>query len=305
MNTALEVFGLTKRFNSFIAVDGITFSVFEGEIVGLLGPNGAGKTTTMQMLLGLITPDSGSISYFGHNFSKKKSHCLSMINFASAYSELNHKLSVFQNLRIYAGLYGIQNWKEVIFNNLELLEISEEQHTMFWKLSSGQKTRVILAKALLNRPKLILMDEPTASLDPDISESIIKLIQKLQSNHHVSMLYTSHNMSEVEKLCDRVLFLSHGRIIAQDTPLGLTKKIGKTTLVLTIGEKFHEFHSFIVKEFPTSVFERKETVCIPLEEANIADTIHFVKNAGFEITDIDIHKPSLEDVFLSIAKGKY
>lgn len=304
MNLALQVSNLSKHFGLFTAVDKISFTVSEGEIVGLLGPNGAGKTTTMQMLLGLITPDAGTIEYFGKNFLDHRELALSRINFASAYSELQHRMTVWENLRIYAGLYGIRD-NTVITNNLELLEITDCKNRTFWKLSSGQKTRVILAKALLNRPKLILMDEPTASLDPDISESILDLIKKLQHKHHVAILYTSHNMPEVEKLCDRVLFLQKGRIIAEDTPLGLTKKIGHATLVLTIGNRMNDFHTYILQQYPEAAFERKEVVSIPTDETLIADIIIHIRSDGFEITDIDIHKPSLEDVFLSIAKGKY
>ena len=173
----LEVSGLTKIFHSrggdFTAVDHISFDIGEGEIVGLLGPNGAGKTTTIQMLLDLVTPTSGTISYFGKPFPKEREYCLSRINFASTYAHVQSRLTVNENLRIYAGLYQVNNAKKKIEELLALLEVSELGNALFWHLSSGQKTRVILVKALLNSPKLLLMDEPTASLDPDIANKVV------------------------------------------------------------------------------------------------------------------------------------
>jgi len=168
----LEVENLAKIFGDFKAVNNISFTVREGEIVGLLGPNGAGKTTTIQMLLGIMTQTSGTVSYFGKEFTQHREEILSKINFASAYSHLQSRITVRQNLTIMAGLYDIRDPNKRIDELLDLLEVRDLVDKLYWHLSSGQKTRVVLVKALLNKPRLILMDEPTASLDPDIADKI-------------------------------------------------------------------------------------------------------------------------------------
>jgi ABC-2 type transport system ATP-binding protein len=308
-NVVLQATHLTKRFGpagaGFIAVNNISFSVKEGEIVGLLGPNGAGKTTTIHTLLGLITPTSGTISYFGKSFDTNREFCLSHINFASAYAELQGRMTVEENLRIYAGLYGVKQWRAKAKEVLTLLEIEEAAHTLFWRLSSGQKTRVILAKCLINNPKLILMDEPTASLDPDIASKVIDLIQRLQKEEGVGILYTSHDMSEVEKLCDRVMFLDHGKIVAEDTPLGLTKRIGKSELILTFDGKPDIIESYLRERKFVCTFPRKQVVSVHVAEKEIPKVLFGLSNQGVWLTNIDIKKPDLEDVFLSVARGSY
>jgi ABC-2 type transport system ATP-binding protein len=301
----LEVKDLTKHFGDFTAVDNISFSVKEGEIVGLLGPNGAGKTTTIQMLLDLITPTAGSIVYFGKPFPKERTYCLSRMNFASAYSHVQSRMTVEENMRIYAGLYEVPNSNKKITELLELLEIGELASELFWHLSSGQKTRVILAKALLNSPKLILMDEPTASLDPDIANKVVELIQALQKKEGVSILYTSHNMEEVERLCDRVMFLSHGKIVAEDTPLGLTKRVGNSILVLTFDGEQKPVAHYLEKETYEHTFPREHVVEISVPEADVPKVLFGFRKHKVWITEIDVRKPDLEDVFLSIAGGKY
>lgn len=304
MNTVLEVSGLVKQYGTFTAVDNISFSVGEGEIVGLLGPNGAGKTTTMQILLGLTTATRGTIRYFGREFPKEREYILSRINFASAYLEIQGRLTVWENFRIFAGLYEVSGAKERVMELLQLLEITETMHEQFWKLSSGQKTRVILAKALLNRPKLILMDEPTASLDPDIAQKALDLILKLQKTEKITILITSHDMAEVEQLCDRVIFLDHGRIVAEDTPLGLTKKIGVATLTITFDGPKEQVLSYLKANMYTKyTFPRLHTISIKLLEGEIPKVLFGLSKLRVWMTDIDIQKPTLEDVFVSIAKG--
>ena len=301
----LEVTGLTKRYDAYTAVDNISFTIGEGEIVGLLGPNGAGKTTTIQMLLDLVTPTHGNISYFGRPFPKERELILSQINFASAYSHVQSRMTVLENMTIYAGLYEIPNSKKKITELLELLEIGALVHELFWHLSSGQKTRVILAKALLNSPKLILMDEPTASLDPDIANKVVELIQSLQKKEGVSILYTSHNMEEVERLCDRVMFLSHGKIVAEDTPLGLTKRVGNSQLLLTFDGKQDAITKYLSQYKHTFRFVRSHVVEILLPEKEIPKVLFGFAKEKIWITDIAVEKPNLEDVFLSIAGGSY
>lgn len=208
---AVQVDNLTKYYGQFCAVNHVSFSVKSGEIFGLLGANGAGKSTTIQMLLGLTETDTGSIRYFGQDFFTHRQECLGQMNFASTYAELQLRMTVEENLKVFAMLYRVKDASERIKYLLKLLEIEEYRKTLFWNLSAGQKTRVILAKSLLNRPRLILMDEP-ASLDPDIVHKVIHLIKELQKQEGLSIMFTSHNMEEVARLCDRVAFLARGEI---------------------------------------------------------------------------------------------
>lgn len=311
IRTVLEVSHLTKEYPAtssgkpFRAVNHLSFSIKEGEIVGLLGPNGAGKTTTIQMLLGLTTPTGGTIKYFGKSFEDNREFCLARINFASAYSRLQAKITVKQNLTIFAGLYEVKNAQERIEKLLEQLEITNLKDQLFWHLSEGQKTRVVLAKSLLNNPKLILMDEPTASLDPDIADKVVTLIRQLQEKENVAMLYTSHNMSEVEELCDRVMIMDKGQIFAEDTPLGLTKRIGTARLILTFETEKSLVSSYLTSHNFPFTFPRNHSVEVKVSEEHIPKVLFGLGKAGVRFTEIDVKKPDLEDVFLSIAKGTY
>ena len=221
----LEVENLVKNYGSFRAVDGISFSVPKGKVVGFLGPNGAGKTTTIQMLLGITERSGGAIKYFGEDFFRNRQKSLQRINFASAFNTLLGRISVIENLLVFAGLYQIKSPRKRILELAEYFEIVDLLPERYWDISSGQKTRVNLMKSLLNDPELILMDEPTASLDPDITDKTLTLIENLKKSRNLSILYTSHNMDEITRVCDEVIFLDHGKIVAQDTPLNLTKKI--------------------------------------------------------------------------------
>lgn len=304
-NIVLNVDNLTKSFDGVTAVNRLSFSLHEGEILGLLGPNGAGKTTTIQMLLGLTTPTIGTVSYFGRDLFKNREYCLSRINFTSAYSQVQGKLTVRQNLYVYSGLYGLKNPKGRISELLALFGIEAVLDRVYWKLSSGQKTRVNLVKMMLNSPKIILMDEPTASLDPDIVNKMLELIVSLQKKEGMAILYTSHNMVEVERVCDRVIFLDKGKKVAEDTPLGLTKLVGKASLILTFDgdstpvSKYLDDKGFSYKKL------RKHMVEIDLAEEKIPKVLFGLKKRNIWLTNIDIRKPNLEDVFISIAKGGF
>ncbi len=219
--TVLEVKKLAKRYGGFTAVDGIDFSIKKGEIVGLLGPNGAGKSTTIQMLLGLLTPTSGSISYFGHDFNQDRRQTLDRINYLSAFNTLQEKITVGQNLKVFASAYDVSKPAQKIDELLEYFGASHIRNQRYGDISAGQRTRVNLAKAFLNDPELILMDEPTASLDPDIVDKVLTMIEDLKKQRQLTILYTSHNMQDVERICDRVIFLSHGKIVRQAAPKDL------------------------------------------------------------------------------------
>ena len=211
-------------------MDGLSFTVARGEIFGLLGPNGAGKTTTIQLLLGLTTPTAGEIRVLGLPLLENRREILQRCNFSSAYVSLPSNLTVRENLEVFARLYGVPDRRRRIAEVLELFEISDTLKRLTGALSSGQATRLNLCKAFLNDPEVLFLDEPTASLDPDIAEKVRVTLQRIQRERSVTMLYTSHNMREVEILCDRVLFLSRGKIVLQGDPKTLTREHGAATL---------------------------------------------------------------------------
>ena len=213
----LQVSKVTKAFEKLVAVDSLSLEVNSGEVLGLLGVNGAGKTTVMNMILGLTIPNEGSITVFGKDLQKHRIDILKRTNFCTTYAILPSNLKVWQNLRVFAGLYGIRNPGEKINELLELLEIAHLRNSITGRLSAGEGTRVNLAKALLNDPELLLLDEPTASLDPDIADKVRKLVLRLKQESAPAILYTSHNMRDIEEVCDRVLFLHGGKVLAAGT----------------------------------------------------------------------------------------
>ncbi len=213
----LEITRAAKHFGSFVAVEDVSLEVHAGETVGLLGVNGAGKTTLMNMILGLISPTSGSIRIFGMDLAKHRIDILRRSNFCTTYAALPGNLKVRHNLLIFARLYGVRQPKQKVSELLDLLEIANLSEKPTGQLSAGESTRVNLAKALLNDPELLLLDEPTASLDPDIADKVRKLVRHLQRERQPAILYTSHNMRDIEEVCDRILFVHKGRILAQGT----------------------------------------------------------------------------------------
>ena len=214
----LEARRLTKRFDDLTAVDGISFALQRGEILGLLGPNGAGKTTTIQLLLGLTTPTSGEVCVFGLDLARHRRAILQRVNFSSTYVSLPSNLTIWENLNVFGRLYGLRHPRKKIEELLDLLEIPQVLGRLTGSLSSGQQTRLHLAKALINDPEILFLDEPTASLDPDIAAKVRDVLRRVQRERGVSMIYTSHNMREVEVMCDRVMFIAGGRIVTEGTP---------------------------------------------------------------------------------------
>lgn len=211
---AIEVRGLRKEFGKSVAVHDLSFDVRQGEILGLLGANGAGKTTTINMILGLTTPTRGSINIFGSTIEKDRIGILSRMNFASAYQFLPHNLLVIENLRVFAEIYGVRNAKKKMQELLEMFEVEHLQKKLTGSLSSGEQTRLNLCKALLNDPDLLLLDEPTASLDPDQADKVRKILLDQHRQRGMTIVNTSHNMLDVEELCERILFMQHGRVVA-------------------------------------------------------------------------------------------
>ncbi len=227
----LEVKNLEKKFKNFTAVNNINFFINEGKTLGLLGPNGCGKTTTIGMLLGLIKPSKGEILLDGKNFEKiNREKILSKFNFASPYVELPKKLTVKENLEIYARLYGIKNFSDRINEITDELNLNLFINKKTGELSSGQKNRVSLAKSLINKPEVLFLDEPTASLDPDIGDFIRKYIEEYKSKNKISILLASHNMKEVERLCDEVIMMKEGKIVDRGTCKSLIEKHGRNNL---------------------------------------------------------------------------
>jgi ABC-2 type transport system ATP-binding protein len=221
---------LTKVYGPVTPVDHISFKLEQGTTVALLGGNGAGKTTTIAMLLGLVMPSSGEVRVFGADVSRNRGAVAHRLNFQSPYVDLPARLTVRQNLSVYAGLYGIANTPERIAYIAEDLQIEPLLDRETGKLSAGQKTRVGLAKALLNAPELLLLDEPTASLDPDTADWIRRKLKDYARSRGATLLLASHNMTEVERLADRVILLDAGRIIEDETPKALIATFGRKTL---------------------------------------------------------------------------
>jgi ABC-2 type transport system ATP-binding protein len=226
----VHVENLTKRFDDVIAVEDISFEIRRGTVAALLGGNGAGKTTTLAMLLGLILPTSGRITLLGQDILHHRYRVLPYMNFSSPYVDLPQRLTVTQNLTIYAYLYGIQNRKRRLAQLAEDLDIAQFMKRPYGTLSAGQKTRVALAKALLNEPRLLLLDEPTASLDPDTADRIRGYLQAYQQRTGATLLLASHNMAEVERICSDVIMLRTGRIVDRGSPKALLHRYGRKTL---------------------------------------------------------------------------
>jgi ABC-2 type transport system ATP-binding protein len=226
----LSVTGLCKSYSHVNAVEHVSFDVHHREVVGLLGPNGAGKTTTINMVLGVLSPTAGSVRIGGIDLARERARALASVNFSAVYASLPGNLTVTENLRFFGLVYGIPRLGRRVAELLRQFDLERLRDTKCGLLSSGEQTRVALAKALLNRPRLLLLDEPTASLDPAAAQTVRARIRSLAAETGCGILWTSHNMYEVEEVCDRVLFLSHGRVLLQGDPRHLPREHGAATL---------------------------------------------------------------------------
>jgi ABC-2 type transport system ATP-binding protein len=227
---AIAVDQLVKIYKTTRAVDGISFALEPGSITGLLGGNGAGKTTTIAMILGLVMPTSGTIKVLGADMPRQRYQVLHLLNFESPYMDMPHRLTVRQNLTVFGRLYAVENLAERILVLADELDLTEILERPVGKLSSGQKTRVALAKALVNSPRVLLLDEPTASLDPDTADWVRGRLERFRKERGATVLLASHNMAEVERLCERVIIMKRGRIEDDDTPQRLLIRYGRETL---------------------------------------------------------------------------
>lgn len=298
-------FFLGSKSSVFTAVNQVSFELKEGEILGILGPNGAGKTTIIEMLLGILRPTSGSISYFGQDFLKYTNLILQRISFASSYHKMPGSLTIQENLEIFGRLYGLHLWE--IRKRIDLLLHTFGLETLRTKqagaLSAGQMTRAMLAKAFLPEPNIVLLDEPTASLDPDIAVEARRFIVQQQKERKVSIILTSHNMKEVVEICDRALVLQHGKIIEEDTPEELGKSVALTELFLLIHTNVEKaiqeikllgWHCQVVDGY----------LKIEIDEKQIPFLLKELAHKHIDYSHIEIKNPSLEDYFLYIARNK-
>ncbi|MBY0110262.1 MAG: ABC transporter ATP-binding protein [Candidatus Babeliaceae bacterium] len=302
--TILSVKNLYKKFSNpdFIAVDGISFDLQKGQVLGFLGPNGAGKTTTIQMLLSTMTPTSGEIIYFGKNLADHRSEILSKVGFASTYVSLPGKLTVYENLFFYGQLYGVsriilKDRLETLLKKFDMWHIKDRRAGT---LSAGQMTRVMLIKAFCIEPQVMLLDEPTASLDPDVAQEVLHFIKEQQKHQGVSILFTSHKMDEVAQICDSVLVLKKGSIIAHDTPERLARLAGLARVELIV-ENPQEVLDWCIKNGIQAHAEGC-LVSAKFEEHAIADYLIRLAQAGLTYRQITIDKPTLEDYFLQISR---
>ena len=299
----LEVKNLTKKFGKFTAVDNISFELKEGEILGLLGPNGPGKTTTIDILLGLTKPTTGEIKIFDLPFEENREKILKQMNFSAAYVNLPWRLKVWENLYTFGRLYEVEDYKEKIEILIKEFQLFDLRNKLTDSLSSGQLTRLYLCKAFVNNPRLLLLDEPTAFLDPDISDLVRKYILNKVKTEKTSVLFTSHNMAEVTEICDRVIFLNKGKIVAEDTPVGLTKRIKfcKVRLFfdLNLGKA-----ELLLKNYKYNFSSVEKEILVDIEEEKVGQLLGRLSLAKLKYSQITIEKPTLEHFFLEVIRNK-
>jgi ABC-2 type transport system ATP-binding protein len=306
MSPVLSVKKLRKIYEGkkpFLAVDEISFDLRAGEILGFLGPNGSGKTTTIQMLLGTLSITSGQVLYFGKDLSKHRSEILQSVSFASTYTSLPPILTIEENLEVYGRLYSLSR-KEIKVRTAPLLErfgIYDKRKMRVSSLSAGQITRLMIVKALLTRPKIALLDEPTASLDPDIASEVCQFLLEQREKTGLSILFTSHKMEEVAELCDRVIFLKAGKIIADDLPKNLAKSVSTFRLKLTIIDGMKRTASLAdERKFPYQIEHR--LIQISLDEKEIPSFLQAMMEGKVIYSNVSIEEPTLEDYFIKIAE---
>lgn len=294
--------GSIFKKSEFVSVDDISFDIQKGEILGLLGPNGAGKTTTISMLLSTLVPTSGQIYYFGKDFFNNRSNILKNVGFATTYQRMPSELTINQNLNVFGKLYGLDR-KEIekrVDEYLNIFGVSYLKNKKAGYLSAGETTRVMLIKAFLHEPKIVLLDEPTASLDPDIAHDIRKFILYQREKKDVSFLFTSHDMAEVTEVCDRVLVMKKGKIIANDKPLELAKSVRSLKLHLLVSSNLEVLVNFLAT---SNINYEKDGNYIVIEilEDKISWLLSELTKIKVEYSEISINKPTLEDYFLSVA----
>jgi ABC-2 type transport system ATP-binding protein len=303
MSSVLSVKNLTKKYgkkNPYLAVDAISFDLKKGEILGLLGPNGSGKTTTIQMLLGTLTATSGSIFYFERDFFKCRTEVLQKISFASTYTSLPYTLTIEENLKCFGRMYGFADGMKRAMPLLERFGIAEKLKSKVSALSAGQVTRLMIVKAFFTQPDIVLLDEPTASLDPDVAHDVCAFLLEQRDRTGLSILFTSHKMEEAAELCDRVIVLKRGKLIADDLPANLARSISFFRLHLTIIDGLKRAQALAEKLNIEYEIEHR-TLTFSLDEKEIPSFLNQLMRAEVSYLSIQIEEPSLEDYFLTIA----
>lgn len=302
----LEIRDLRKRYGSVEAIKGLSLEVERGEFFGLLGPNGAGKSTTINILLGLILADGGTIRIFGEDFVTRQTAIRRRMNVAAAFTSLSGVLTVRENLRVYGNIYGVRNLNAKIDELLERFEITDLANRKLQYLSSGQHTRVTLSKGLINDPELLLLDECTVGLDPDIAEKTRRALQQFQREKHTTVIFTSHNMNEVEELCGRIAFLSKGEILHIDTASHIKNLIPQQVVEI----RFHSAADVMTVQHmnghPQAERAGESTLRFVLDdpEHQLDALLRRLAQTGGRIADVHITRPTLEDVFIKVARGE-
>ena len=299
---AIEVNELRKNYGNYEALKGVSFKVKKGEIYGFLGPNGAGKSTTINILSGLLTPDSGEVKILGKPVSEVKYD----LNVVTAYQWMIGILTVKQNLRVFSRLFNVKNSEKKINYLLEQFKLKHLERKKAYGLSSGENTRLNLCKGLINDPKVLLLDECTVGLDPDIALHTREIIRGINKDRKTTILFTSHIMNEVEELCKRGAFISQGKILKVGTVHELKKMVKKQTVVMDFFEPKKSVKAFFQRRKIPLINCTKDHVVFELENADnkLHDVVHPLFKEGFKIRDMEIKKPSLEDLFIDVARGK-
>ena len=306
----IEVNNLVKTFKEkgkeVVAVDDISFKVKKDEVFGLLGQNGAGKSTTINMLTGLLQKDSGAIKILGWEPENNWEFVKNNTNVATAYSWLSDVLTIRQNLRVYAKLYGVKNYELKINELLELFELKNVADRKIIRLSSGENTRAVLCKGFINNPKVLFLDECTVGLDPDIADKTRGIIKNYQNKNDCTILFTSHYMYEVEELCDRIAFMSNGKIISIDTSSNLKKLIKKHTIEIAVKKDIKLLKELLKTEGVEIIFAKDNSVIfeVTTEHDKMYKVISKIFHKGFMLSNFHVKGPTLDDIFIKIARQK-
>ena len=302
----LDIHNLRKRYDSVEALKGIAFSVERGEVFGLLGPNGAGKSTTINILLGLILADSGSIRIFDLDFAAHQTDIRRRMNVAAAFTSLNGVLTVRENLRVYGHIYGVHRVNTKIDELLARFEITDLANHKLQYLSSGQHTRVTLCKGLINDPEFLLLDECTVGLDPDIAEKTRRALKEFQQEQRTTILFTSHNMNEVEELCGRIAFLNKGEILRIDTAERIKNLIPHHVLTVRLHPGAEVSTVLEPDGLPQAELGPNLTLRYVLDapEQQLDAVLRQLTHTGARIADVQVAKPTLEEVFIKVARGE-
>lgn len=303
MSDAIIVRNLTKSFKGFTAVNNVSITLANGEILGLLGPNGAGKTTTFQMLLGILTPTSGSIQYFGKDLFAHRSEILERVNFSSTYTNLPWNLKVSDNLAFLSRLYVMVDRKKRLSEIISTFRLEQLLDKPVVALSAGELTRLNLAKAFMNDPEIVLLDEPTASLDPESAHVVREYILKRRKESGMSVLFTSHNMGEVETVCDRVVFIHRGAVVADDTPINLARTLDRCNISLIVPAEQEQDFSECCARFETTAATQDGYTTISLPEGAVSEFLQELGRRSIPLHGITITRATLEDYFLSQANS--